>query len=328
MATTLPAAVTAAQTGPRRAEVLDQVARLADLEESTVEQMRAEALGAPTRGVVAYGEYQSGGWWTTALMNHSDSGDPHDVVIGDGRPQPTSSLEEMPATARFLDSLGLNFMYVRLARLKPHSYLREHRDYAELGETDRHRLHIGRGVRPLVGRRHVGHPHRAVPLRALWPAGPARAGRGDRRGHPPGHRPPAVAAAAGGGGTAGRRRHPPGHPAQTGPGRTAGRPEPAGRPTRAGGVRRGQPHRHDRGPRRRSRRARSGVGLAPARRTPRRRLDTPQASDVDAFANSMDNGPCGCPDRTRPRLASAPRCGLAQQIPPAARSPRTRSWPG
>jgi hypothetical protein len=59
MATTLPAAVTAAQTGPRRAEVLDQVARLADLEESTVEQMRAEALGAPTRGVVAYGEYRN-----------------------------------------------------------------------------------------------------------------------------------------------------------------------------------------------------------------------------------------------------------------------------
>lgn len=89
MATTFPAAVMAAQTGPGRAEVLDQVARLVDLKESAIEQMRAEALGAPTRGVVAYGEYQSGGWWIAALMNHSDSGDPHDVVIGDGRPQPT-----------------------------------------------------------------------------------------------------------------------------------------------------------------------------------------------------------------------------------------------
>ena len=45
-------------------------------------------------------------------MNHS--GDPHDVLIGDGRPRPTSLLEEMPATAQFLDSLGLDFMYVRL----------------------------------------------------------------------------------------------------------------------------------------------------------------------------------------------------------------------
>ncbi|KIE24763.1 aspartyl beta-hydroxylase [Streptomyces sp. MUSC 125] len=140
MATTLPATVTAAQTGPRSAELLGQVARLADLEDSPVEQMRAEALGATTRGVVAYGEYQSGGWWTTSLLNHS--GDPHDVVIGDGRPQPTSLLEDMPATARFLDSLGLDFMYVRLARLEPHSYLWEHRDYAELRDTGRHRLHI------------------------------------------------------------------------------------------------------------------------------------------------------------------------------------------
>ncbi|WP_331752586.1 aspartyl/asparaginyl beta-hydroxylase domain-containing protein [Streptomyces chartreusis] len=139
MVTTLPAA---AQAGHARPEVLDQVARLTDLEESTVEQMRAEALGAPTHGVVAYGEYQSGGWWTTSLMNHSDSGDPHDVVIGDGRPRPTSLLEAMPATARFLDSLGLDFMYVRLARLEPHSYLWEHRDYAELRDTGRHRLHI------------------------------------------------------------------------------------------------------------------------------------------------------------------------------------------
>ena len=58
MVTTLPAAAVA-QAGPGRA-VLDQVARLADLEESAVELMRAEALGAPTRGVVAYGEYQFG----------------------------------------------------------------------------------------------------------------------------------------------------------------------------------------------------------------------------------------------------------------------------
>ncbi|WP_371272908.1 hypothetical protein [Streptomyces albidoflavus] len=65
-------------------------------------------------------------------MNHSASGDPHDLVIGDGRPEPTSLLEAMPATARFLDGLGLDFMYVRLARLAPNSFLWEHRDYAEV----------------------------------------------------------------------------------------------------------------------------------------------------------------------------------------------------
>ncbi|MFF4709605.1 aspartyl/asparaginyl beta-hydroxylase domain-containing protein [Streptomyces sp. NPDC001297] len=140
MVTTLPATAAAAQAGPGRPGVLDQVARLVDLEESTVEHMRAEALGAPTRGVVAYGDYQSGGWWTTSLLNHS--GDPHDVLIGDGRPRPTSLLEAMPATARFLEGLGLDWMYVRLARLEPHSYLWEHRDYAELRDTGRYRLHV------------------------------------------------------------------------------------------------------------------------------------------------------------------------------------------
>ncbi|MGF2209549.1 hypothetical protein [Streptomyces sp. S5] len=92
---------------------VDEVARLAAVDGSLIEQMRAEALGAPTRGVQAYSEYQSGGWWTASLMNHSASGDPHDVVIGDGRPEPTS-------------------LYVRLARLAPNSFLWEHRDYAEV----------------------------------------------------------------------------------------------------------------------------------------------------------------------------------------------------
>jgi hypothetical protein len=140
MVTTFPATATARETGLQRADLTGQVARLADLDESVVERMRAEALGASTRGAVAYGEYQSGGWWTASLMNHS--GDPHDVVIGDGRPRPTTLLEEMPVTGAFLAGLGLDLMYVRLARLEPHSYLWEHRDYTELRSTGRHRLHI------------------------------------------------------------------------------------------------------------------------------------------------------------------------------------------
>ncbi|MEK8141540.1 aspartyl/asparaginyl beta-hydroxylase domain-containing protein [Streptomyces sp. M10(2022)] len=63
-------------------------------------------------------------------------------MIGDGRPRPTTLLNEMPVTRDFLAGLGLDFMFVRLARLEPHSYLWEHRDYAELTERGRHRLHI------------------------------------------------------------------------------------------------------------------------------------------------------------------------------------------
>lgn len=146
MATATPAAVTVREPGTGRADLLGQVARLVELDELLVEQLRAEAVGASTRGVLAYGEYQSGGWWTASLMNHS--GDPHDVVIGDGRPRPTTLLEQMPVTAGFLAGLGLDLMYVRLARLEPHSYLWEHRDYTELRATARHRLHIPLATNP------------------------------------------------------------------------------------------------------------------------------------------------------------------------------------
>lgn len=121
------------------AALVGQVARLADLDSGVLETVRSEAMAAE-RGVVAYEEYQTGGWWTVSLLNHS--GDPHDTVIGDGRPSATSLLDRMPATKRFLASLDLDFMYVRLARLAGHSYLWEHRDYAELSDAGRHRLHI------------------------------------------------------------------------------------------------------------------------------------------------------------------------------------------
>ncbi|MFE9387584.1 aspartyl/asparaginyl beta-hydroxylase domain-containing protein [Streptomyces sp. NPDC007025] len=130
------------QDPPRPVELTQQVARLAELDGELVERMRAEALGAGTRGVLAYNEFQSGGWWTASLMNHSESGDPRDVVIGDGRPRATSLLAQMPVTADWLRGLGLDLMYVRLARLSGHSYLWEHRDYAELQAVPRHRLHV------------------------------------------------------------------------------------------------------------------------------------------------------------------------------------------
>ncbi|MFD9807607.1 aspartyl/asparaginyl beta-hydroxylase domain-containing protein [[Kitasatospora] papulosa] len=174
MGTMTFAGTAATETDSPGPELLEQVARLADLDETLVERMRAEALAAPTRGKVAYGEYQSGGWWTASLMNHSPDGDPHDVVIGDGRPRPTTLLDRMPVTKDFLAGLGLDFMYVRLARLEPHSYLWEHRDYAELNERGRHRLHIPLVTNPSAvlvtagARVHIG-------AGSLWRLTPSRA---------------------------------------------------------------------------------------------------------------------------------------------------------
>ncbi|GGS84694.1 hypothetical protein GCM10010156_49170 [Planobispora rosea] len=120
--------------------LLNQIARLRPVPAATLDLMRQEALNTPTPGVISYSDYQSGGWWTASLLNHS--GDPHDTIIGDGTPQPTTLLEHMPTTAAFLRELGLRYMYVRLARLEPNGWLWEHRDYAELTDVPRHRLHI------------------------------------------------------------------------------------------------------------------------------------------------------------------------------------------
>ncbi|MFC5108358.1 aspartyl/asparaginyl beta-hydroxylase domain-containing protein [Kibdelosporangium philippinense] len=102
--------------------------------------MRHEALTAPSEWVAEYGQYQSGGWWTLSLLN--DTGRPTDVTIKDCNPVETTLLERMPATRKFLSSLGLRYMWARLARLGPNSFLWEHRDYDELNDSDRHRLHV------------------------------------------------------------------------------------------------------------------------------------------------------------------------------------------
>lgn len=117
-----------------------QIAEFAVLDTARVERMRHEALTAPAPWKAEYGEFQSGGWWTTSLMNAS--GDAADVRIGDCAARPTELLKHMPATAELLAELGLSYMWVRLARLEANAFLWEHRDYDELTRTERHRLHI------------------------------------------------------------------------------------------------------------------------------------------------------------------------------------------
>ncbi|MFD3804415.1 aspartyl/asparaginyl beta-hydroxylase domain-containing protein [Streptomyces sp. NPDC058619] len=117
-----------------------QIAQLDSVDLAQLERMRHEALTVQAPWKAEYGAYQSGGWWTTSLMNAS--GDAADVTIGDCAAKPTGLLAQMPATSALLDELGLNYMWVRLARLEPNAFLWEHRDYDDLDQVERHRLHI------------------------------------------------------------------------------------------------------------------------------------------------------------------------------------------
>lgn len=88
----------------------------------------------------AYRDYQSGGWLTAFLMN--PSGRSNESTIIDGVARATPLLRQFPVTARFIQSLGLEIMCVRLANMKPNACLFEHVDYRELSKRPRLRLHI------------------------------------------------------------------------------------------------------------------------------------------------------------------------------------------
>lgn len=133
----------------RPTRLVEQVGRVCALEGAVLDRMRHEALTVPEGWVAEYGEFQSGGWWTLSLFNAS--GDPADVTIADCDAVPTSLLERMPMTRALLDSLGLVYMWVRLAKLAPNSFLWEHRDYGELSDRERHRLHIPLQTNPSAG---------------------------------------------------------------------------------------------------------------------------------------------------------------------------------
>ncbi|WP_051751507.1 aspartyl/asparaginyl beta-hydroxylase domain-containing protein [Streptosporangium amethystogenes] len=110
------------------------------LDAALLERVRHETLTVPDGWVTEYGDYQSGGWGTLSLLNAS--GVATDVTITDCEPVETSVLASMPATKQLLSGLGFHYMWARIARLTPGSFLWEHRDYGELQSVERYRLHI------------------------------------------------------------------------------------------------------------------------------------------------------------------------------------------
>jgi hypothetical protein len=116
------------------------VGRVQPVDRGLLDRLRHEVLTVPQNWQVEYGQYQSGGWSTLSLMNAS--GNPQDVMIRDCEPIETTLISQMPALRELLRGLGLRYMWVRLARLGPNSFLWEHRDYVDLEGTERQRIHL------------------------------------------------------------------------------------------------------------------------------------------------------------------------------------------
>lgn len=87
-----------------------------------------------------YYEYQTSGWFTCTLQN--PTGSCSDNVIIDGTAVMTNLMSWFPALGKFIRSIKLDIMWIRLAAMKRGAGLWEHTDYAELEDRPRLRLHI------------------------------------------------------------------------------------------------------------------------------------------------------------------------------------------
>lgn len=120
--------------------LIEQVSQLSRIDNLTLQQLQQEILSIKDEWTSVYSDYHSGGWQTLSLLNRTSNST--DTVIEDCHPVATTLLQRLPCAQAFLKSFGLDYMWVRLAKLQPNAFLWEHRDYQELKKTERLRLHI------------------------------------------------------------------------------------------------------------------------------------------------------------------------------------------
>jgi hypothetical protein len=118
----------------------EQVSQILRLEDQALREMQREVSNVKEDWTNVYSDYHTGGWQTLSLWNRSSK--PTDTVIEDCEPVETSLLQKMPVTRDVLRGLGFRYMWVRLAKLQVNAFMHEHRDYQELRNVRRLRLHI------------------------------------------------------------------------------------------------------------------------------------------------------------------------------------------
>lgn len=121
-------------------ELMDHISQIAVIDPKALESIAQEITLANIPYKQSYSEYQSGGWHTAMLYN--GSGKAAHNEIAEGQAKPTEVMEQLPATKAFLDKLGLDYFAVRVAKADPDAYLWEHKDYIELGPSNKLRLHL------------------------------------------------------------------------------------------------------------------------------------------------------------------------------------------
>lgn len=118
----------------------EQVSQLLRLEDQALREMQREVSNLEEDWTNVYSDYHTGGWQTLSLWNRSSK--PTDTVIEDCEPVETSLLKKLPVTRDVLRGLDFRYMWVRLAKLQVNAFMHEHRDYQELRNVRRLRLHV------------------------------------------------------------------------------------------------------------------------------------------------------------------------------------------
>jgi hypothetical protein len=118
----------------------EQVSQIFRLEDKVLRAIQREVSSLDEQWTNVYSDYHTGGWQTLSLLNSTSR--PTDTVIEDCEPVETSLLEKMPETRALLRGLGFRYMWARLAKLEVSAFMHEHRDYQELKDVGRLRLHI------------------------------------------------------------------------------------------------------------------------------------------------------------------------------------------
>jgi hypothetical protein len=122
------------------AGLTDQVSQIFRLEDEALRAVQREVSTIEAQWTNVYSDYHTGGWQTLSLLNSTSS--PTDTLIEDCEPVETSLLAAMPDTRAVLRGLGFRYMWARLAKLEVNAFMHEHRDYQELKNVRRLRLHI------------------------------------------------------------------------------------------------------------------------------------------------------------------------------------------
>ena len=121
-------------------ELMDHVSQIAVIDSKTLYNISQEIALAKINFKQSYSDYQSGGWHTAMLYNGSGNAAVNEIA--EGHAKPTEIMEQLPQTKAFLEKLGLDYFAVRVAKADPGAYLWEHKDYIELGASNKLRLHL------------------------------------------------------------------------------------------------------------------------------------------------------------------------------------------